>query len=73
MWGEEKGRREIEKETRVKRYEYGAAPECKGEGKQEIAEKARRPEAPSGTIPTREDPGETARNRAQFAQLESEQ
>ncbi|KAJ8894996.1 hypothetical protein PR048_000305 [Dryococelus australis] len=34
---------------RVKRGEYGVAPECKGGGKRQIAEKTRRPAASSGT------------------------
>ncbi|KAJ8872131.1 hypothetical protein PR048_025733 [Dryococelus australis] len=42
---------------RVKRSEYGAAPECKGGGKREIPEKTHRPVASSGTMTTCENPG----------------
>ncbi|KAJ8873758.1 hypothetical protein PR048_024592 [Dryococelus australis] len=45
---------------RVKRDEYGAAPECKGEVKREIPEKTRRRAvSPLGTIPKCENPGAT--------------
>ncbi|KAJ8871316.1 hypothetical protein PR048_027633 [Dryococelus australis] len=41
---------------KVKRGEYGSAPECRGGGKREIPEKTRRPAGSSGTIPTCENP-----------------
>ncbi|KAJ8888535.1 hypothetical protein PR048_008026 [Dryococelus australis] len=41
----------------VKCDEYGAALECKGEGKREITDKTRRPAASSGTILTCDPPG----------------
>ncbi|KAJ8871258.1 hypothetical protein PR048_027564 [Dryococelus australis] len=46
-------------QVKMKRGEYGAAPECTGGGKREIPEKTRRPEASCGTIPTCENPRAT--------------